>query len=286
MTCYFQVCGMTVCCQTPFELQITEETRPFLCQACTPDLVFRFEPVPGLPAMPADGFWVVNDYYARTPNEDVVYFCPAREHPAFARVFWQETKPDEMTCEYIAGKEADLCYSRNILEMLSLESFLLRHGGILLHASLIAWNGRGILFSAPSGTGKSTQADLWQSLEGAQILNGDRAGLTCEGGTWRAWGLPYAGSSGIYRNESAEVSALIVLRQATQNRIFRATPMEAVRWLYPELTVHRWDAKFTNQAVDLLVKLVSGVPVYLLECLPEPSAVALLKQEIMKGELL
>ena len=59
-------------------------------------------------------------------------------------------------------------------------------------ASFIRWQGRGILFSAPSGTGKSTQANLWVQHQGAEVINGDRAALRQVGGRWQAFGLPYA----------------------------------------------------------------------------------------------
>ncbi len=286
MTYHFQICGMRICCSIPFELQITDESRPFLMEDGEFDLYFQFEPVPSLPPAPKDGIWCVNSLYCHSAEGHSVYRCASRESQPYARVLWRDDRSSELRCEYIAGQEKYLAYSRNILELLGLEAWLLRNGGLLLHSSLIRWNTHGILFSAPSGTGKSTQASLWEELEGAQILNGDRAGLIRKEAAWTAWGLPYAGSSGIYRNESADVSAIVVLRQAKENRISRIAPMEAVRYLYPELSIHRWDAGFANQAVDLVLQLVSEVPVYLLECLPDSGAVAVLKEKILKGESL
>ena len=75
------------------------------------------------------------------------------------------------------------------------EQLLLEHRAFQLHASVIDWQGQGILFSAPSGTGKSTQADLWQTHAGATILNGDRAVIRWLDSQYRVYGSPYAGSS-------------------------------------------------------------------------------------------
>ncbi|MEE1312349.1 MAG: hypothetical protein UHS41_01185, partial [Lachnospiraceae bacterium] len=153
---------------------------------------------------------------------------------------------------------------------------------LLLHSSFIRWNSQGLLFSAPSGTGKSTQADLWVKYEGAEIINGDRAGLRKLDKGWTAYGLPYAGSSGVYRNESAPVKSIIVLRQAKENRIRPLGPAEAVRYLYPEITVHQWDSDFVKQVMDLLTDLVLNIPIYLLECLPDQGAVDLVKRTIFE----
>ena len=103
----------------------------------------------------------------------------------------------------------------------ALEQVCITLQAALLHTSFIKWQGKAILFTAPSGTGKSTQADLWRRIEGAEIINGDRAVLRKEGGIWKAWGLPYAGSSRIFRNESAPVGAIVVLRKNDRNELRR-----------------------------------------------------------------
>lgn len=100
---------------------------------------------------------------------------------------------------------------------------------------------------------------------------------------WTAWGIPYAGTSGIYRNERAQISALVVLKQAKENRICKLSGVEALRYLYPETTIHQWDAKFVEKVTSLLLQLISAVPVFLLECVPDESAVLMLQEKVSKN---
>ena len=94
--------------------------------------------------------------------------------------------------------------------------------------------------------------------------------------------MPYAGSSGIYRNENAPLVGIVVLRQAPFNRLQRIHAAEAMRYLLPEFTLHRWDTLFMNEAVTRIVTLLQEVPVYLLECLPDEQAVALLHHSLFE----
>lgn len=97
--------------------------------------------------------------------------------------------------------------------------------------------------------------------------------------TWKAYGLPYAGSSAIYRNESCSLSAVIVLRQAPENRLERLEARQALLPVYSGLTLHPWDQEFMNRALADLECLLDKVPVYQLFCRPDREAVELLKQE-------
>lgn len=159
----------------------------------------------------------------------------------------------------------------------ALEQLLLKHHAFQLHSSVIDWNGQGILFSAPSGTGKSTQAELWRKYESAQILNGDRGVIRRKDGQYRVYGSPYAGTSGIYTNMSAPVRAIVVLSQAAENRVERLTPIAAFQKLYRESTVPAWDPDFVERFSAELTELIGEVPVLHLACRPDQEAVAVLK---------
>jgi len=186
--------------------------------------------------------------------------------------------------KYIKGKETYLEYSRNILEIINIEQILNKKGAFMLHSSFIKYKDKAILFSAPSGTGKSTQADLWNNYENAEIINGDRAGIQKINNKWRAYGLPYAGSSYIFKNKSALLSNIIVLRQGKENKLRRLSPREAFIKIYSETTVHTWDSEFQENIINMVTDLVQEIPVYLYECLPDKSAVDFLKSTIEGDE--
>ena len=159
-----------------------------------------------------------------------------------------------------------------------METLLLQHNGLLLHASLIKYKGKTLAFAGPSGVGKSTQAELWKTHLQADVINGDRAALRKTEDGWMAYGFPYAGTSGIYRQTCAPLKAIVVLKQGKENRLQKISPAEAFAKVYPELSVHRWDREFAKSAADLCIELLTQTPIYLLECLPEESAVLLLKK--------
>ena len=243
------------------------------------DICLRLRPVDSLPEMSDHGHWAECHYYETGERDASVYYSTQFRGAPYACVRWSR---DGARCEciYLRGKEYCLNYSRNIWDILGMETILLRNSGLLLHSSFIRCQGQAILFSAPCGTGKSTQAELWEKYEGADIINGDRAGLRNLDGVWKAFGLPYAGSSKIYRNESAPLGAIVLLRQAKDNHLRRLCPVEAFPDLYREITVHRWDRQFVENSTALLLRLLEDIPVYLLECRPDREAVEIVRNEI------
>lgn len=167
---------------------------------------------------------------------------------------------------------------------LSLELLLLQQDAFLLHASAIDWQGRGIVFTAPSGTGKSTQAELWRMHENAQIINGDRGLLRLTKKGWKVYGSPYAGSSDIYTDLSAAVACIVVLSQGPENRLTKLSPLAAFRHLYRGAAIPVWDTQSVEAGTALLQKLLAAVPVYHLSCRPDRDAVEVLKQELCRKD--
>ncbi len=162
------------------------------------------------------------------------------------------------------------------------EELILRHHGLILHSSLVSYKGRGILFSGPSGIGKSTQADLWEKTFGAKILNGDRAVIRLTQDGFRAGGSPWCGSSGIYCRESLPIEGIVLLRQGRENRIFPADPKIAFREIYSQCIVHDWDIDFVNHICDIVGELVRQVPVYILSCLPDTAGAVLTEKVVFR----
>lgn len=174
-------------------------------------------------------------------------------------------------------EEGTVFKNSNILPMMRLENVFLEKGGFFLHAAVISWKGKGILFSAPSGTGKTTQAELWKKYEGAEIINGDRAVVRKkEDGYW-AYGSPYAGTSGIFKNEKVKIEAIFLLKQAPYNKISVPEVKEIFKRIYMETTLHPSDEEYMNKMVNILADVVMAIPIYQLECTPTKEAVDMVR---------
>lgn len=281
---YYKMADFELKIETPCAITVTGESRDF-CHRTSANAAEQvtFEAVEHLPEMPEQGVWYSDCYYTVLNETDAVYIRALPREAPYAVI--QYTMTGGVRCLYVKNTRAMVWDTQYLLNMIGLEKILMRQKALILHASFIKWNEKGILFSAPSGTGKSTQADLWQKHLGAEIINGDRAGIRKKDGLWRAYGLPYAGSSKIYRNESASLNAIVVLEQAEENSIRLLGQTDSVTRLLPEFSLHRWDARFMNEAMDLITEIVERVPIYLLKCRPDVQAVELLKETIEKEEM-
>lgn len=173
----------------------------------------------------------------------------------------------------------DMLYARNVLMSADLFSLLLGHGGLVLHSSYIVYQGRAILFSGPSGMGKSTQAALWSKYRDAEIINGDRALIRrgSDGSFW-AHGICYSGTSGICKNVSAPLVALVLLAQGTENTVKTLSGLSAFRALLPRISYRTWDPEEVESATQILSALLSERPVFYLSCRPDVSAVESLEK--------
>lgn len=153
------------------------------------------------------------------------------------------------------------------------------HNALLMHASCVDINGRGVIFTGFSGVGKTTQAQLWRDFFGAEIINGDKVVIREINGGVYACGLPWKGSSPYCLNRKTSLCGIVVLRQAKENRITRLGT-EAFENILPHLFMPHWDEKCLGNALDTVGKLLEKVPVYLLECRPDEDAVKLTYNEI------
>ena len=170
----------------------------------------------------------------------------------------------------------------NLLRMTPMRRVLQEHRILFLHASQIAVENRGILFTAPSGTGKTTQARLWHRFRNAEIICNDRT-LICGG---RTYGYPMDGSEPVCSGKILPLGAVVCLAQAGENRIRRLRPAEALALLMPQVVFDTWDSRSTRLASEQLLALISRWPVYQLGCTPDEQAVACLETCLRKDGIL
>lgn len=164
--------------------------------------------------------------------------------------------------------------------LLGLEKRMISQDAMILHSAYINKDGKAILFTAPSGTGKSTQADLWEKYRGTRTINGDRTLMVRKENGWYAYGWPICGSSEICFNESYPIQAIVVIRQAEENEVEKLDQGESVKKILSEITVNTWNSEFQMKIFELLEKLTAEVPVYRLSCNISEEAVQCLEEKI------
>ena len=195
-----------------------------------------------------------------------------------------ESRRDEkrVTVEYLPEGYRHISHTGGAFFHIGWEDLLLREDRLILHACCVDTALGGILFSGPSGVGKSTQGNLWCSFEQARMINGDRPVLYRKENTWIACGSPYAGSSRCHVNESAAVRAIVLLKQAGECSLRRLGAGEAFRRVYAQLTIGAWNPEHIKTACDRTEQLVTEIPVYELSCTPDRDAVDLLKKNLLE----
>ena len=166
---------------------------------------------------------------------------------------------------------------RLVLNTLEAEHHIVQHGGFLLHASYLHWDGRAILFTAPSGTGKSTQAELWRRYRNAQIMNGDRVAVRVEAEGVMAHGIPYCGTSGICHESVLPVAAIVYLTQAPRSEVRSLTGLQAFRHVWEGCSVNVWDKEDMARCTNTVAEAIRQVPVVHLACRPDETAVQALE---------
>lgn len=249
----------------------------FLSVPRKPDVVVQVAVADTLPI--PRGKLLYEDYTNRVlENSDRIFLCRRTDHrpeePEYAVVTYEKQCPDRIQLYF----RADRCSLRydGILSTIMIESLLLRHKRGIFHASWVDDQGAAVLFSGSSGAGKSTQAALWRSCCGAETLNGDKV-LLWQG---QAWGLPFAGTSGICKNRTQPIRAVVMLRHGSENSLRKLRGTEAVKAVLQQFPIQKWNPADIESAMDLAVQLVSEVPVYEYSCLPDASAVTYLKQKL------
>ena len=151
------------------------------------------------------------------------------------------------------------------------------HNVTPVHSSAIVCNGRAVLFLGESGTGKSTHTRLWrENIAGAVLLNDDSPFIGFVDGRATAFGAPWSGKTPCYKQEQYPIAAIVRLSQAPHNTIRPLRSVHAIGALLPSLTpAFGYDDELQDRMLATLSKIISQVPVYHLECLPDAAAARL-----------
>lgn len=195
------------------------------------------------------------------------------------------TSQADIDAERDAGQWSDdyletLAVYRRIAEWLPL------HNRVLFHGAVVAVQGRGYLFTAPSGTGKTTHVALWKRsfADAVTVVNGDKpilqipdmregslpnaSGKVCASSMAAvpvAFGTPWAGKEQWHTNTSVPLAGICFLSRGERNCIERVQPADVFDQAFQQIYLPR-EGNAAARTLELLDALLAITPLYQLAC--------------------
>ena len=203
-------------------------------------------------------------------NEDEIAF---EREKSIQECILEGIEPVNYTDEYLEF----VGLQRKITEELFARNVLLFHG------SVVAVDGEAYLFTAKSGTGKSTHTRLWREVFGprAVMVNDDKPFLEIRDDHVVVHGSPWNGKHRLGENISLPLKAICILERGEENRIRSIGPREALTMLMQQ-SQRPQDRRKLPLYLDLVDKLSSRVSFYRMACNMDPSA-AVIAYETMSN---
>lgn len=280
------VAGISIDLHLNHKIKVVKSFEPFLSSEGDICYDVFFSETMTLPETAGTLVYTCEEYnvYKNESGEDIWFYKDAVNGQMPYAVRWTDWARRRIYIRYLKGKEKFFAESGNIFFHIGWEAILLHEQRFILHASFVRTPYGGLIFSGPSGIGKSTQADLWCRYGGGSMINGDRVILCKKDEQWFGYGSPYAGSSKCYVNECCPVKAVFLLQKAQSCELHTAKASDAFRKLFSQITVNRWNAQDVMAACSMTEAIISDVPVYMYDCTADVRAVYGLKKELMKGD--
>lgn len=212
---------------------------------------------------------LINPIYSYTERQLAPYLSDSAEYEFDASASMSEVEQnyDKSKNIPIHMYEGSIVYTKICKKML--ESY----DGFFFHSSSLSVDGEGYLFTALSGTGKSTHTALWCELFGSRavMINDDKPLIRKINGKFYVCGTPWMGKSNIGANKAAPVKAIYVLKRGTENRAERISTAEVFKELL-EATLVPNSRENMAKLLELYDGLFSAVKLFRLTCTPEIEA--------------
>lgn len=156
-------------------------------------------------------------------------------------------------------------YGENLLSVYRACDELLKYNRCIFHGAAFLWKGKAFIFTAPSGTGKSTQLFHWLELYGdeIQVMNGDKPVLCAEENQITVYPSPWKGKEGLGNDDlKAPLGGIIILEQGQEEKIRRLKPNQSVPKLLPRILFTVETKEQVISAGKITEAIITTVPVW------------------------
>lgn len=154
-----------------------------------------------------------------------------------------------------------ICIYRAIAEKLP------EFNAFVFHGAAISYKNGGYLFTAPSGTGKSTHILLWRRYLGksVDIINGDKPIIKiCDDGIF-VCSTPWAGKESWQKNRTVPLFSITFLSRSTVPSISRQIPEKCLNRIMNQIYMPK-NAQNLGKTLELIDIMLSRIPIYSLGC--------------------
>ena len=150
---------------------------------------------------------------------------------------------------------------------------MLLYDALFLHSAAISVDNEAYIFTADSGTGKTTHMNLWLDRFGGRafVINGDKPILRRIDGKFHVFGTPWCGKEGLNRNVGVPLKGIGIIKRSEINKAERLGGREAFLFLLTQ-TIRPKETEYCESFLENMNSLISDVPVYTLSCNMSPEA--------------
>ena len=281
---YYKICDVNILVESERELWESDESKAFRVNPVDYDLKFSIKEVDKIPEVPGEYKGKTDDFTIFTQEGKVIRRAKDLFRPLpHALTSYDMDNVKEVNTLVYKDYYNWATSSKYLWTSISINHLLLQFNALFFHSSYIRYKDDGIMFTAASGTGKSTQAFLWEKYKGAEVINGDKAVVRLEDCA-KVYSAMFSGTSGINKNISSKLKAIIVLEKGEDNSIKRLSPIEIIKYLLPNIFVDSVIDSEKIKAYDLIIKLSMMVPVYFYSCTKDESAVEKLEEALFGND--
>ncbi len=177
------------------------------------------------------------------------------------------TNEDELLKEKKDFDKFDIGYIESLTVYRLIAEKIPLYNRFLMHGAVITYNQIGLMFIAPSGTGKSTHIRLWKKYFGkhVEIINGDKPILSIENNKVYAYGTPWCGKEKWQKNKKTVLNAICFIEQGKNNIIDKINIDQHIVSLIKEVYLST-DSSSINHIFNCLDILIQNVSFYKLTC--------------------
>lgn len=159
-----------------------------------------------------------------------------------------------------------------------------QHDMFVIHSASILYKNKAWLFSASSGTGKSTHTSLWKNLYHTPCINGDLNLLAITKNHVEVRGIPWCGTSGISDNKTYPLGGIILLKQHPTDKIQPLTLAEKILYTMQRFISPAWNKEMVQKNRNAACFISKHAMITRLLCTKESSSAQLIHAEIDKYE--